>query len=67
VIQHVRLGTESVVGAGAVVINDVPPLTTVVGVPAKPIRGPSAESFARTWLVPDVAEARAPLAPALRP
>lgn len=34
VIQNVRIGMDSTVGAGAVVIRDVEPLTTVVGVPA---------------------------------
>jgi len=56
IIQHVRVGYESVVGAGAVVVSDVPPLTTVVGVPAKPIKGPSPEAFAKTWLVPEFPE-----------
>ena len=35
VIQGVHIGERAVVGAGAVVIRDVPPDTTVVGVPAK--------------------------------
>ena len=39
VIQGVSIGERSVVGAGAVVIRDVAPDTTVVGVPARPIRG----------------------------
>jgi sugar O-acyltransferase (sialic acid O-acetyltransferase NeuD family) len=38
VIQGVSIGDRSVVGAGAVVIRDVPPDTTVVGVPAAPLR-----------------------------
>lgn len=37
VIPGVTIGARSVVGAGAVVIADVPPDTTVVGVPAKPL------------------------------
>lgn len=37
VINKIRIGSAAVVGAGAVVIRDVPPHTTVVGVPAKPI------------------------------
>lgn len=32
------IGAGSVVGAGAVVVNDVPPGATVVGIPARPIR-----------------------------
>lgn len=38
VIQGVRIGSDAIVGAGAVVIRDVAPVTTVVGVPARPIR-----------------------------
>lgn len=36
-IPEKRVGRWAIVGAGAVVIRDVPPLTTVAGVPAKPI------------------------------
>lgn len=36
VIQGLRIGYEAVVGAGAVVIHDVEPMTTVVGIPAQP-------------------------------
>lgn len=38
VLLRKRIGENCVVGAGAVVIDDIPPNTTVVGVPAKPIR-----------------------------
>lgn len=38
VIQGVTVGERAVVGAGAVVIRDVAPDSTVVGVPARPIR-----------------------------
>jgi sugar O-acyltransferase (sialic acid O-acetyltransferase NeuD family) len=38
VIQGVEIGKGAVVGAGAAVIRDVEPETTVVGVPARPIR-----------------------------
>lgn len=37
VIQGIHLGEGSVVGAGALVIRDVPPRTTVVGIPATSI------------------------------
>lgn len=47
VIQNVRIGFESIVGAGAVVTQDVDPMTTVVGVPARPIKNaPSVSEFA---------------------
>ena len=39
VIQGVTIGADAVVGAGAVVIRDVLEGMTVVGVPARPIRG----------------------------
>ena len=37
-IEGVRIGRDAVVGAGACVIRDVDPGTTVVGVPAVPVR-----------------------------
>jgi len=36
-IQSVKIGKWSVIGAGAVVVNDIPPNCTAVGTPAKPI------------------------------
>ena len=38
VIQGIRIGERAVVGAGTVVIRDVAPDTTVVGVPARPLQ-----------------------------
>ncbi|HOA74806.1 MAG TPA: acetyltransferase [Phycisphaerae bacterium] len=38
VLQCLRIGYDAVVGGGAVVTRDVEPMTTVVGVPARPIR-----------------------------
>jgi acetyltransferase-like isoleucine patch superfamily enzyme len=35
--QGIRVGTRSVVGAGAVVVRDVPDDAVVAGVPAKPL------------------------------
>jgi acetyltransferase-like isoleucine patch superfamily enzyme len=37
VIPKKRIGNYAIVGAGAVVIRDVPDNTTVVGVPAQPL------------------------------
>lgn len=41
VIGGVVIGENATIGAGAVVVGDVPPETTVVGIPAKPINSPS--------------------------
>lgn len=38
ILQGLKIGDNAVVGAGAVVTKDVPPNTTVVGVPAKEIK-----------------------------
>jgi sugar O-acyltransferase (sialic acid O-acetyltransferase NeuD family) len=37
VLPRLHIGADAIVGAGAVVTRDVPPSTTVVGVPAKPL------------------------------
>ena len=37
IIQRIHIGEFAIVGAGAVVVKDVPPNVVVVGVPAKPI------------------------------
>ena len=46
VIGPVTIGDGSRVGANAVVVSDVPPHTTVVGIPARVVRtrGPQADS-----------------------
>lgn len=38
VIGSVQIGDGCIVGAGSVVVNDLPPYTVCVGVPAKPLR-----------------------------
>lgn len=38
ILQYLKIGDGSTVGAGAVVTKDVPPGITVVGVPAKPLK-----------------------------
>jgi serine O-acetyltransferase len=41
VIGPVRVGAEAMIGANAVVVDDVPPDVTVVGAPAQPVEGRS--------------------------
>jgi len=50
IIQGVRVGCESTIGAGAVVIHDVAPMSTVVGVPAREIKGVDHASAPAAWL-----------------
>jgi serine acetyltransferase len=38
IIQGITIGESAVVGAGAVVLEDVSPYTTVVGVPARVVK-----------------------------
>lgn len=55
IIQSTRIGYESLVAAGAVVIHDVPPMTTVAGVPAKPIRAIKSSQEGLHWMLPEYA------------
>lgn len=54
VIQSIRIGYEAMIGAGAVVIDDVAPMTTVVGVPARPIKVIQKTAELHEWLVPEL-------------
>ena len=48
VLGNIEIGEGAKIGAGSVVLNDVAPHTTVVGVPARAIGKPSSESPAET-------------------
>jgi serine O-acetyltransferase len=48
VLGNIEIGTGAKVGAGSVVLNDVPPHTTVVGVPARIVGKPGSESPSQT-------------------
>ncbi|MFP4501418.1 MAG: serine O-acetyltransferase [Candidatus Hydrogenedentota bacterium] len=55
ILGNVEVGKGAKVGASAVVLEDVPPHTTVVGVPAKPVGGllhgqPALEMDHRIWI-----------------
>lgn len=47
VLPNVTIGTGSVVGAGSVVVADVPPMTIVAGNPARPLRARDGAAFER--------------------
>lgn len=40
ILPRLRIGSRAMIGAGAVVINDVPPGACVVGIPARPLNRP---------------------------
>jgi len=53
VIQCLRVGCEAVIGAGAVVISDVPSMATVVGVPARVVKGIEKQAVMQAWMLPE--------------
>ena len=52
IVPKVTLGCESIIGAGAVVTDDIPPMATAVGVPARPIKAASASEEMAAMLLP---------------
>ncbi|RMF77121.1 MAG: acetyltransferase [Planctomycetota bacterium] len=52
VVPKVTLGCEAIIGAGAVVLHDVPPMATVVGIPAKPIKRAVADEEIAAMFLP---------------
>jgi UDP-perosamine 4-acetyltransferase len=53
IIQSVRIGSDAIVGAGAVVVSDVEPMSTVVGVPARPIKQYASPDEFAEWMLPE--------------
>lgn len=47
VLGGVRIGTRAVIGAGSVVVGDIPPDTIAVGVPCRPVR--KWDAVVRCW------------------
>jgi len=56
IIQSLRVGFDAVVGAGAVVIEDVAPMSTVVGVPAREIKAIQKAADMNAWMIPELAK-----------
>ena len=52
IVPSVTLGCEAIIGAGSVVLEDVPSLATMVGVPARPIRLAGASEDEVAMLLP---------------
>jgi acetyltransferase-like isoleucine patch superfamily enzyme len=49
ILPGVEVGEEAVVGAGAVVVDDVPARKVVVGVPARELRDVSDDELLERW------------------
>ena len=48
-LPGVEIGEEALVGAGAVVVDDVPPRKVVVGVPARELRDVRDDELIERW------------------
>lgn len=66
VVPRVCIGYEAVVGAGAVVLDDVPPMGTVVGVPARLIRLDAASEEDVAMLLPALSSENPPRTASIR-
>lgn len=53
ILGNIRVGHDSVIGANAVVLKDIPPYSVAVGIPAKVIKTLQPESTAPTELPPN--------------
>lgn len=63
ILQGLRIGYEAIIGGGAVVIRDVPPMATVVGVPARTLKDtPDQEAFLE-MMIPPALRSQAAAAP----
>lgn len=54
IIEGVRIGTGAVVGAGAIVLEDVPAGAVVTGNPARIIKNVDEKTLGKTQLVDDL-------------
>ncbi|MGD2108584.1 MAG: acetyltransferase [Phycisphaerae bacterium] len=67
IIQCLRVGFEATVGAGAVVISDVAPMSTVVGIPARQIKSIQKSADMNAWMIPELTKSAPVTAPVTTP
>jgi acetyltransferase-like isoleucine patch superfamily enzyme len=56
ILEGVRIGTNSVIGAGAVVTKNIPPFSVAAGMPAKVIKQFNEKTASKTNLVKELRE-----------